>query len=337
MQQQVAIDREVALAELRWNPLLGTWTIVASHRQVRPDLDESSCPFCPGSGKVPEEFDVFAYDNDFPSFSLDPPEPDVTGDDLVPVRSAFGKCEVTLYSPLHDVTLPELHLDHIEQLVNHWEERYRELGSIPGIEFVYVFENRGQAVGVTMIHPHGQIYAYPYIPLKVKTELESAESYFGKTERCLFCDLAERERADGSRIVYLHQGFTAFVPPFAEYPYQVDVLSDRHVGSLSGMTTGERRGLALAVKCITGAYDSLFGFPFPYMMCMHQDPTDGGEYPYYHFHIEFYPPMRSTDKMKYNASSETGAWATINPSCPEEKAGEIREKVEERLAMIDDG
>ena len=322
------------MAELRWNPMLGTWVVVASHRQVRPDLDESCCPFCPGSGKVPEEFDVFAYDNDFPSLTLDPPEPDVPGDELIPVRPAFAKCEVTLYSPQHDITLPELSLEHIERLVDHWEERYRELGSIPGIEYVFIFENRGEVVGVTMIHPHGQIYAYSYIPLKIRTELASARDHLRNTGRCLFCDLAEHETADGSRVVYRHQGFTAFVPPFAEYPYQVDVVSDRHTGSLSSMTAGERQGLALAIKCITGAYDSLFGFPFPYMMCMHQDPTDGGDYPHYHFHIEFYPPMRSSDKIKYNASSETGAWAIINPSCPEEKALEIREKVRERLSDI---
>lgn len=325
------------MAELRWNPLLGTWVIVASHRQVRPDLDESECPFCPGSGRVPDDFDILAYDNDFPSLSLDPPEPDVTGDELMPVRPAFGKCEVTLYSPLHDVTLPQLPLEHIEKLVRHWEERYRALGGIRGIKFVFIFENRGEAVGVTMLHPHGQIYAYPYIPLKIETELASAKHHFETTRRCLFCDLAERETTDGARIVYRQGGFTAFIPPFAEYPYQVDLLPDRHIGSLSEMNADEKRGLAMSIKCITGAYDSLFGFPFPYMMCMHQAPTDGGEYRYYHFHIEFYPPMRSIDKMKYNASSETGGWAIINPSCPEEKAGEIREKVEEQLSDIRSG
>lgn len=325
------------MAELRWNPLLGTWVMIASHRQSRPNLDKESCPFCPGSGRVPDEFVVYSYPNDFPALSLDPPEPDLAGDGLVPVRPAFGSCEVTLYSPLHDITLPELPLEHISALVDHWEERYRELGSIPGIEYVFIFENRGRAVGVTMLHPHGQIYGYSWIPLKVKTELNSARTHAEARGSCLFCDLLEHEVSDGSRVIFREGGFTAYIPPFADYPYEVHLVSDRHTGSLSTMTPEERRGLALALKCITGGYDALYGFPFPYMMCFHQDPTDGEEYPYYHFHIEFYPPLRSGDVLKYNASSETGAWAAANTTRPEDKAAEMRERVAEQLAAAMEG
>lgn len=322
------------MAELRWNPLLRTWVIIASHRQTRPNLEKDLCPFCPGSGRVPDDFVVYSYPNDFPALSLEPPEPDVPGDDLIPVRPAFGKCEVTLYSPKHDITLPELPLEHISELVDHWEERYRELGAIPGIEYVFIFENRGTAVGVTMLHPHGQIYGYSWVPLKVKTELDSARDHMDARGGCLFCDLAAHEVEDGSRVVYREAGFTAYVPPFGDYPYEVHLVSDRHTGSLSTMTAEERRGLALAIKCITGGYDALYGFPFPYMMCFHQDPTDGGDYPYYHFHIEFYPPLRSRDVLKYNASSETGAWAAANTTRPEDKAAEMREKVAEQLARF---
>jgi UDPglucose--hexose-1-phosphate uridylyltransferase len=315
------------LAELRWHPLLGTWVIVSAHRQARPHLETGACPFCPGSGQVPDHYTVYAYENDFPALSLEPPEPDVAGDELIPVKPAFGKCEVTLYSPEHEATLPELPLDHITELVDHWEQRYRELGAIEGIDYVFIFENRGEAVGVTMIHPHGQIYAYPYIPLKMQTELASCERHLLKNGSCLICDLLQHEKSDGSRMVYENDGFSAFVPPFAEFPYQVYVVTDRHVGSLSEMQPSERTGLAAALKCIIGAYDSLFGVPFPYMMCMHQEPTDGKEYPHHHFHIEFYPPMRAADKLKFNAASETGAWATVNDASPEEKAAELRDKV----------
>ena len=324
------------MAELRWHPLLETWVIVSSHRQGRPHLETGACPFCPSSGSVPDNFVIYAYDNDFPSLSLEPPEPDTAGDELIPVRPALGKCEVTLYSPQHEVTLPELPLDHIARLVDHWEERYRELGAIDGIDYVFIFENRGEAVGVTMIHPHGQIYAYPYIPLKMQTELASCEKHWLKNKSCLICDLLQHEKSDGSRMVYRNTGFSAFVPPFAEFPYQVYIVADQHVGSLSTMQPAERRGLATALKCITGAYDSLFGVPFPYMMCMHQNPTDGNDYPHHHFHIEFYPPMRTPDKLKFNASSETGAWATINDTSPEEKAAELRGKVAMQLDQLED-
>jgi len=323
------------MAELRWNPILRTWTIMASHRQNRPLLEDGQCPFCPGSGRIPDEFDILAYDNDFPSLMLDAPLPDIEGDDLAPVRPAFGKCEVTLYSPKHDITLPELPIEHVERLVEHWEQRYRAIGSIAGIDFVFIFENRGEAVGVTMIHPHGQIYAYPYVPLRIKAELDSCDEHFNRKGSCLFCDIMDRELKDGSRVVYKADGFTAFVPSFAEYPYQVHIYSESHTGSLSSMTGAERRGLAAAIKCVTGGYDDLFGFPFPYMMCLHQDPTDTRSYPGYHFHIEFYPPMRSADKIKYNASSETGAWATINPTVPEEKAAELRSTIGARREALE--
>lgn len=309
--------------------------MVASHRMKRPNLEEDYCPFCPGSGNVPDDFDVLAYDNDFPALSLDPPEPDVEADELIGIRPAFGKCEVTLYSPRHDTTLAKLPLDHVEKLVEHWEGRYRELGSIEGIDYVFIFENRGEAVGVTMIHPHGQIYAYPYIPLRIEAELASADDYFERNGRCLFCDLLEHELEDGRRVVYRRDGITVFVPPFAEFPYQTYIFTDRHTGSLTGMTGKERKGFAEALKCVTGGYDALFDMPFPYMMCMHQDPTDGREYPHYHFHVEFFPPMRGKNKLKFNASSETGAWATINDAAPEESAQELREKIEPQVARME--
>ena len=323
------------MAELRWNPILRTWTIMASHRQNRPLLEAGQCPFCPGSGRVPDDFEILAYDNDFPSLMLDPPPPDIESDELIEVRPAFGKCEVTLYSPQHDITLPELPISHIEKLVEHWEGRYREIGAIEGIDYVFIFENRGEAVGVTMIHPHGQIYAYSFMPLRMQVELDSCRDYTARKGSCLFCDLAKHEVEDGSRVVYRGEGFTAFVPSFAEYPYQVHIVSDRHTGSLTSMTPEERKGLATAIKCVTGGYDDLFGFPFPYMMCLHLDPTDGGSYPDNHFHIEFYPPMRSADKVKFNASSETGAWATINPTVPEEKAAELKKTIGARQEALE--
>jgi UDPglucose--hexose-1-phosphate uridylyltransferase len=315
--------------ELRWDPLLRTWVMMASRRQERPLLPEDRCPFCPGSGKVPDDYDILAYDNDFPSLVLDPPPPDIAGDDLLAVRPSFGKCEVTLYSPDHDITLPQLHLDHITRLVEHWEERYRELGGIPGIDYVFIFENRGEAVGVTIHHPHGQIYAYPFIPLRIRAELESAAAHYEEKGSCLMCDLLRHERVAGSRLVYERDGFIAFVPAWAQYGYDVIIAPGRHLGSLTEMSAAEKRGLALALKSVTGGYDSLFGFTFPYMMCMHQDPTDGGDYPHYHFHIEFYPPLRDRDKLKYSASSETGAWAHINTTMPEEKALELRAAIEQ--------
>lgn len=318
--------------ELRWHPLLRTWTMVAAHRQERPLLPDGPCPFCPGSGKVPEDYEVLAYDNDFPSLVLNPPEPDLPGDDLAPAKPSLGKCAVTLYSPDHDAALYELPLEHLVKLVEHWRERYMCLGNLPNIDYVYIFENRGEAVGVTIHHPHGQIYAYPFIPLRLQVELASCEDYWRERGNCLLCDLLCREWGEGSRIVHRERGFTAFVPSFAQYGYDVFIVPDRHLGSLAEMNEEGARGLALALKRIAAGYDTLFGLRFPYMMCMHQTPTDGKDYPHYHFHIEFYPPLRGRDTLKFSASSETGAWAHINTTVPEEKAAELRRAVERASA-----
>lgn len=140
--------------------------MIASHRQNRPQMPKDWCPFCPGSGKVPEHYDVYKYDNDFPALSENPPEPDDVANDFFQVKPAYGKCEVILYSPGHTVTLPELSVEHIGKLVELWAERFTAISSDENIKYVFIFENRGELVGVTMPHPHGQIYGYSYVPKK---------------------------------------------------------------------------------------------------------------------------------------------------------------------------
>lgn len=314
------------MAELRYNPLLRDWTMVASHRQNRPQMPKDFCPFCPGSGKVPDSFDVLKYDNDFPALSGEPPEPDDVASALYPVKEAYGKCEVVLYSSQHTVTLPELPTDHIEKLVDLWAERFETLGKDPKHDYVFIFENRGEEVGVTMPHPHGQIYAYPYVPMKIRTELDSCKEHHDQTGRCLICDMNREEAAFEKRIVLENEHFSVYLPFFTDYPYGVFVVSKSHKTAVTDLNREERRALAQVLKDTTGALDTLFDRTFPYMMCMHQRPTDGGDYEgHYHFHIEFYPPLRDGSKIKYNASSETGAWAPCNTRAVEETAEELRE------------
>ncbi|HEY9093926.1 MAG TPA: galactose-1-phosphate uridylyltransferase [Candidatus Cryosericum sp.] len=312
------------MAELRWNPLLRTWTIVASNRQDRPNLSSEGCPFCPGSGRVPDTYDVMEYDNDFPALRLDPGEPDPVGTDLSPVAPNYGKCEVILYSPQHDANLYDLTVPHLTKLVGLWTERQRVLSADRRIRYIYPFENRGEEVGTTMSHPHGQIYAFPYVPLKVRTELESARTWYHDHGTCLFCDLAHEELSDGRRIVLQNESFLAYIPSFTDYPYGVFVSSRAHRGSFLDFTDSERVDLARMLKTLTGGFDLLFARQFPYMMCIHQTPVNSPEDDacehYYHFHIEFYPPLRSATAVKYYASSEMGAWAATNPLRVEDTA-----------------
>jgi UDPglucose--hexose-1-phosphate uridylyltransferase len=314
------------MAELRWHPLINDWVMIASSRQGRPQMPKDWCPFCPGSGKVPEHYDVYKYDNDFPALSQNPPEPDDVGSDFFKVLPAYGKCEVILYSPEHTVTLPELPVPHIRKLVDLWVERFEAIKADEKIKYIFIFENRGDVVGVTMPHPHGQIYGYSVMPKKIQLELDSSKEYHKEHGNCIFCDMLEEEHKFKSRIIFENEYFTCFLPFFTEYPYGVYIMSKAHKSSIDEFDGAERDALAVMLKETVGMLDNLFGYKFPYMMCMHNAPVNGEDTSeYYHFHIEFFPPMRSADKQKFNASSETGVWAHCNPTCPEEKAAELIE------------
>lgn len=314
------------MAELRYNPLTKDWVMIASHRQNRPQMPKDWCPFCPGSGKVPDEgYTVLKYDNDFPALSQNPPVPDDVANDFFKTMPSYGKCEVILYSPEHTVTMSELGTDHIRKIVDLWQERFLEIKKDENIKYVFIFENRGDVVGVTMPHPHGQIYGYSFIPKKLELEIDSAKEHLEKTGKCLFCDMIDNEKKFDERIIFENDDFITFLPFFSEYPYGVYIASKRHFDTLEDISESEKDSLADILKKTVGTLDNLFGYTFPYMMCLYQSPVNGEDTKEsFHFHIAFYPPMRSSDKQKFNASSETGAWAHCNPTAPEEKAEELR-------------
>lgn len=313
------------MAELRWHPLIKTWVMIASHRQGRPQMPSDWCPFCPGSGRVPDEYDVMVYDNDFPALSQEPPIPDEVKTDFYRSKEAYGKCEVILYSPEHNITLPELSEGHVKKLVDLWTERFIELSKDEKIKYIFIFENRGELVGVTMPHPHGQIYGYSYIPQKLELELSACKEYMSEKGSCLVCDMQEDELKNKERVIFENEDFSVLLPYFCEYPYGIYIVSKKHKQNLSQFTEQEKMNLAITIKQASGTLDSLFDTQFPYMMCMHQSAVNSGDMEHYHFHIEFFPPMRSAEKVKFNASSETGAWAHANPTKPEEKAEELRQ------------
>ncbi|MGQ9524293.1 MAG: galactose-1-phosphate uridylyltransferase [Armatimonadota bacterium] len=320
------------MSELRWHPILREWVMTATHRQDRTFLPPADhCPLCPTKpGGLPTEvpeptYEIVAFDNRFPSLQPRPPEPAVAGTALCPVQKAQGVCEVILYTPQHEGTLTDRSVDDIEKLVYVWTDRFDQLSSLDYVKYVFIFENKGKVIGVTLEHPHGQIYAYPFIPPRLERELESARLHFEAKRSCLFCDLMREELDDGRRIVYANEAFLAVVPFYARFPYEVHITSRRHMGALTDMTPAEKRSLAEALKVVLLKYDNLWGFSMPYMMVMHPRPSDGGNYEYFHFHIEFYPPHRTPEKLKYLAGSEAGAGAFINDTLAEEKAAELRE------------
>jgi UDPglucose--hexose-1-phosphate uridylyltransferase len=325
----------MTVSELRWHPLLSEWVITATHRQERTFLPpREHCPLCPTQpGAPPTEIDradfaVAVFENRFPSLHRHPPQPAVEGTDLTPVRPAAGVCEVVVYTPQHDATLGGLPLEQIELLVSVWAQRTRELGSRPEVDYVYVFENRGEAIGVTLHHPHGQIYTYPFLPPILGREIAAAHRHRTQRGGCLWCDLADEERRDGRRLLIEGESWQAVVPFFARWPYEVHLQPRRHVGWLHELNRAEVADLAKALTRLLSGYDRLFGFALPYVMAIHQRPTDGGPHDAYHLHFEFYPPHRSATKLKYVAGSEAGAGAFINDTLPEETAPRLRAAVD---------
>jgi len=319
------------MSELRWNPLMGEWLATATVRQDRTFLPPKNfCPLCPTApGGFPTEipeptYDIVVFENRFPSLSSNPPEPAIESTELYPVRPASGECEVVVYTPNHNSTLAMEPIEQIYKLVQVWTDRFRELSKLEFIKYVFVFENKGEAIGVTLHHPHGQIYAYPFIPPRVEKELEQSRLHKEKTNRCLLCDIAAEEKRDGRRTVTENDSFVAYIPFFARYPYELHITATRHLQDLTQMTSNEQADLALILKQILVAFDRLFNVSFPYMMVLHQQPSDGGIYDFYHFHIEFYPPMRTATKLKFLAGSESGAGMFINDTLAEEKAAELR-------------
>lgn len=236
-----------------------------------------------------------------------------------------GQCEVLVYTADHETELPYLPLEDVLKVIRLWRERFSELERQPHVQYVLIFENRGAAVGVTLSHPHGQLYAFPMIPSIIQRELVSMKTYSERNGTCLLCDAMEAEGADGRRIVTRETGLIAYVPFWGRWPYEVHILPDRHLSALTEMDEEEMRALASILPRILRKYDSLMGSSMPYVVVLHQRPTDGRPYPFYHFHVEVYPMKRSSTELKYLAGSELGAGVFINDSHPEDKARELRE------------
>jgi UDPglucose--hexose-1-phosphate uridylyltransferase len=323
------------MSELRWHPLLGEWVATATHRQDRTFLPPKDfCPLDPTKPggfptEIPEStYDIVVFENRFPSLSPNPPEPAIDGTDLYPVLPSEGVCEVVVYTPDHGSTLAQQPVEQIYKLVQVWTDRYRDLTMHDFVKYVFIFENKGEAIGVTLHHPHGQIYAYPFVPPRVLRELAQAKQHFESTGRHLFDDILAEESRDGRRIVIENDSFVAYIPFFARYPYELHITAKRNVQDLTQFSVSEQKNLAEILKAVLSAFDKLFDISFPYIMVLHGQPSDNGDYSYYRFHIEFYPPLRTATKLKYLAGSESGAGMFINDTLPEEKAAELRGHIE---------
>lgn len=322
------------MSERRYDPTHDEWVTFATNRQERTyKPPAAACPLCPTRPGGPEteipreHYEIAVFDNRFPSLTTDPPAPDGVGTELVPVEPAYGHCEVVVFTDEHEATLASVGVARIRLLVDAWAHRFAALAADPRVAYVLPFENKGEAVGVTLHHPHGQIYAYPEVPPRPAREQRAAAKHRDRTGRCVFCDVVAQETG-GPRVVVEGTHFLAGVPPWARFPYEVDLWSRAHVGTLPELDGPARDDLARVLGRVLAGYDAFFGFRTSYLLGVHSAPV-GGSGPEAdpdlgHLHLEICPPHRGEGKLKYLAGSETFGGAFLTDVAPEVAGARLR-------------
>jgi len=328
--------------EQRWHPLREEWIIVAAHRQDRPWIGETinrdqtaipeyqhDCYFCPGNPRISGERNddystTFVFDNDHPCVGTDAPQLLATPPGIFRNSPAIGISRVVCYSPRHNLTLAELDVPEIERLLTVWQEQYVELGNRQGVNHVLIFENKGDVVGVSNPHPHCQIYATNFIFKTIETEARVSQQHLANTGRVLFQEILDAERVDRARIIVENETAIAFIPYFARYAYETYIAPKRTHASIATLASEELRDFAEALKILLVKLDNLWRMSFPYVLALHQAPTNGNPNDGFHFHIEIHPPLRRPNLLKYLAGPEIGGGNFLSDTAPEDKAVELR-------------
>ncbi|AYY15664.1 galactose-1-phosphate uridylyltransferase [Actinobacteria bacterium YIM 96077] len=319
-------------AQMRHDPLLNEWVAMASHRQERTFLPPADrCPLCPSRDGLHTEipatdYDVVVFENRFPSLSMSATEPGTRvapGNELVARRAGTGRCEVVCFSSRHDASFATLPPERARLVVEAWADRTAELSAMPGVEQVFCFENRGEEIGVTLSHPHGQIYAYPYIPPRTSTMLDNARHYRADRGRNLFADVLAQERA-GERVVAQSAHWTAFVPAAARWPVEVHLYPHRQVPDIPALSDAERDDFVTVYLDILRRFDALYDAPLPYIAAWHQAPV-AADRDLAYLHMQLFSIRRAADKLKYLAGSESAMGAFITDVLPEDVAERLRD------------
>lgn len=325
------LDPVSTTSQLRHDPVLDEWVMLGSHRQNRtyfPATDD--CPLCPSRGgrqtEIPSpDYDVVVFENRFPSLSMHA-SPGVvpTLPPLVDSAPGIGRCEVVCFTSDHESAFGRLKPDHARLVVDAWADRTAELSGLAGVTQVFPFENRGAAIGVTLEHPHGQIYAYPFVPPRTRRMLGNAVAHAERTGRNLFADVLAGERESGTRVVAASVHWTAFVPAAARWPVEVHLYPHRQVPDIPSLSGDERDDFVQLYLNVLGRLDALYDRPLPYVAAWHQAPRGPGSEQAY-LHLQVTSVQRAPDKLKYLAGSEAAMGAFVTDVLPEDVAARLRD------------
>lgn len=326
----------------RWNPLTQEWVVVSPHRLDRPwqgQVEKAApmqrlqydpqCYLCPGNPRAGGHQNLnysttFVFDNDYAALKPDVAKGQKKESDLIVAETERGICRVICFSPRHDLTISNMALDDLTEVVRAWSDQNKELGGIDWINYVQIFENRGEMMGASNPHPHCQLWGTETVPNYPATEQRVFLQHVKDHRKCMLCEYLKLEQQDGSRIVCRNDSFTVVVPFWAAWPFEVLVLANRHVTGLDQLKERDELFLSEILKRITSRYDNLFQVPFPYSMGFHQRPTDGQEHSEWHLHAHYYPPLlRSATVRKFMVGYEMlgGPQRDITP---EAAAGRLR-------------
>lgn len=323
------------VSQTRFDPLLGQWVVLASHRQTRTFLPPADlCPLCPSTPgratEVPESaYEVVVFENRFPALSGRRRELPATvdGSPMTLLDNGFGRCEVVCFTSDHDSSFARLDAARARLVVDAWADRTAELADLPGVAHVYCFENHGTEIGVTLAHPHGQIYAYPFVPPRVTAVAENLAAYRMSHGGNLFEDLLDTERQAGTRVVAANEEWTAFVPPFARWPYEVMLFPHRRATDIPDLDDAQRDAFARLYLDVLGRFADRFDSLMPYISAWNQPPTPNAGVPRdeWWLHLQLFSFRRAEGKLKYLAGSESGMGVFVTDTVPETVAAELRE------------
>ena len=307
----------------RYNPLTGDWVLVSPHRTKRPwqgKVEKSAhdnrphhdpkCYLCPGNERAggfnnPDYKDVFVFQNDFSALVPDITDGKYEKKDIFRAESERGFCKVICFSPRHDLTIPEMEIEDIKKVVDVWCQEFESMGTLDYINHVQIFENKGDIMGCSNPHPHGQIWAQYSLPVEPAKESKMQKAYFAKNGKTLLSEYLEEELEVRERILVENDHFVALVPFWATWPFETMILSKRPVQNILQLSEDEKLAMADAYKKLTVMYDNLFEVSFPYSAGIHQAPTDGSDHPDWHLHMHFYPPLlRSATVKKFMVGYE---------------------------------